>query len=656
MVCPRLVRCTALLAAVLAVRADAQQAPADMSLDSLLNTHISAASKYAQTSRAAPGSVTIVSSEDIRAYGYRNLQEVLENVRGFYVSNDRNFPYLGTRGFSRTTDYNSRVLMLIDGHAINDQVFGATPVGTDLPINLDAVERIEIVQGPGSALYGTGAMFAVINIVTKIATALDGTVIRAGIGSVGERVLALAAGHTFGSRVSITGSALLSNIDGGDQYYREFDSPATHNGIAHALDWERGSSAYGTMAWSDFKIQAGYRTRAKGIPTAPYDMVFNDGRTQSVDRTFWGEASLEHQWNASTTVTGRVYADRSTYRTVYPFMATDQVFESTSGSTSVGTELLLNWMPVSRLRLTVGTDDRLVTRAAFAQHYGVGPVTSDDAPFRILSGFLQGELQLAPSAMLVAGMRTDHYSTVGSATTPRLGLILTPRASTTIKLLYGEAFRAPSAGEASLTSGVLEENPNLQPERIATTEVNVQQRLGTAILAGFSAYRYVLDKLIDRSLSTTGVIYENLSYAKASGVEFQLDARPVGPVSAQFSYALQKGTDAQDMELTNSPQHIANLGITARVAEAVHGALHLRYESARRTIAASTSSFLRTDANLGYRPGAVRAPSWLGNSELGLRVTNLLNVAYATPAGIGSRQDAIAADGRTYALRLEWHF
>ena len=141
----------ALALSLFGVRVDAQAA-SDMSLDSLLNTRISAASKYAQTGSQAPGSVTIVSSDDIRNFGYRNLLEILENVRGFYVSNDREFAHLGTRGFSRTSDYNSRILILIDGHSINDPLFGSTPVGADLPINLDIVERIEIVQGPGSAL------------------------------------------------------------------------------------------------------------------------------------------------------------------------------------------------------------------------------------------------------------------------------------------------------------------------------------------------------------------------------------------------------------------------------------------------------------------------------------------------------------------------
>jgi outer membrane receptor protein involved in Fe transport len=664
MACRSLVRHATLVAAVatLGVRAGAQQAPppgpaAEISLDSLLNTHISAASKYAQTSSAAAGDVTIVSSEDIRNYGYRNLQEVLENVRGFYVSNDRNYAYLGVRGFGRTTDYNSRVLLLIDGHAMNEQLWGSTPIGADLPINFDAVERIEVVQGPGSALYGTGAVFAVINIVTKTALALDGGVARVGMGAAGEHVAALTAGHSFGSGVSLTGSGLLTTTKGGDLYFPAYDTPATLNGIARGLDWEHAVGGYGTLTWSELTVRTGYRRRAKGIPTGEFGSLFGDSRAQSVDANLWGDVALQHEWNGALTFSGRLYADRYDYHGVYPYDLRPQAYSDAGGSTAAGTELMMRWAPISRVRLTIGTDDKLVTRSAYAVRLEDGTVTSANAPFHVLSGFAQGELQLHPSAMLVAGVRTDHYSSVGSATTPRLALILTPHANTTIKLLYGEAFRAPSPGQGLFTVGIIEENLSLAPERFASTELNIQQRLSGALLLGVSAYRYQVDNLIDQQPTTTGTVrFQNFSHAEAKGLELQLDVRPTEPVSARLSYALQKTVDAQGIVLTNSPQQLANLGVTARADDGLRAAVQLRYESARRTRAAWTSPFLRTDMNLGYRPGSRSALSRFGNSEISLRVTNLFDVAYATPVGPAYLQDSIAADGRAFALRLEWHF
>lgn len=153
------------------------------SLDSLLNIKISAASKYLQKISEIPASVTIITSDEISRYGYQELSEVLNSIKGFYISYDRNYSYLGVRGFSRPTDFNNRILLMLNGHSMNENIYGAAYIGTDLGINLKSVERIEIVRGPSSALYGSNAMFAVINIITKKGNAIDGLQVDAGIGS-----------------------------------------------------------------------------------------------------------------------------------------------------------------------------------------------------------------------------------------------------------------------------------------------------------------------------------------------------------------------------------------------------------------------------------------------------------------------------------------
>src|SRR5688572_14503557 len=196
------VRAAGVLSALLGAAAGAQLPTATsegLLLDSLLNTRISTVSKYAQTTTEAPASVTIVSSDEIRDHGYRNLTEVLENVRGVYFSDDRNYLHVGTRGFGRPSDYNNRILVLVDGHTLNEHVWGSAPVGSDLTVNLSAVERIEVVRGPGSVLYGTNAMFGVINIVTKTGTQLNGAVVGGRVGAGGKREGAVAAGRAIGA-------------------------------------------------------------------------------------------------------------------------------------------------------------------------------------------------------------------------------------------------------------------------------------------------------------------------------------------------------------------------------------------------------------------------------------------------------------------------
>src|SRR6185295_11503759 len=153
------------LALVLGVAAPVSalpQAPdssAGLALDSLLNTPVSTAAKYAQGVRQVAGSVTIVTAEDIRRFGYRTLRDVLNSMAGVYITNPRSYESVGIRGFGRLSDYNTRMLLLIDGHAVYESMWGQAMLGDELALNLSAVERIELIRGPSSALYGTGAMF-----------------------------------------------------------------------------------------------------------------------------------------------------------------------------------------------------------------------------------------------------------------------------------------------------------------------------------------------------------------------------------------------------------------------------------------------------------------------------------------------------------------
>ena len=133
---------------------------------------------------------------------------------GFYTSNDRNYPYLGTRGFGRPSDYNNRILLLVDGQTLNDQVWGQAMVGADFPLDLDAIERIEVVRGPSSALYGTSAMFAVVNIITKTGIQLDGLSLSGRVGSAGARQPAMTAGRGLGIRGLVAASGLVTHTDG----------------------------------------------------------------------------------------------------------------------------------------------------------------------------------------------------------------------------------------------------------------------------------------------------------------------------------------------------------------------------------------------------------------------------------------------------------
>ena len=280
------------------------QAPDDLtakSLEDLMNIEVASvysASKYSQKVTEAPSSVSIVTSEQIQRYGYRTLADILSSVRGFYLTHDRNYTYVGVRGFARPGDYNTGVLLLVDGHRINDNVYDQALLGREFPIDVDLIERVEIVRGSSSSLYGTNAFFAVINVITKRGRDVKGVEVSGEVASLGTYQGRL----TYGNKVTDDFELMLSgthyNSRGKRQlYFSEFDTPETNNGIAVDADDEKAESFLANISFRDFTLHGTYGSRDKRIPTASFLTVFNDRRTRTTDRRGYVDLQYAHTFS-----------------------------------------------------------------------------------------------------------------------------------------------------------------------------------------------------------------------------------------------------------------------------------------------------------------------------------------------------------------------
>ncbi len=174
--------------------------------------------------------MSIITADDIKTYGYTTLAEALRSVRGFYVSHLRAYTDLGARGFARPGDYNTRVLLLVDGHRISDNVYSSALIGAEFPISVDLIDRIEVIRGPSSSLYGTNAFFGVVNVVTKRGSDLNGAELATEVASYGTYRGRVSYGRTFANGLDLLVSASVHDSKGHDKlYFKEFDAPETNN-------------------------------------------------------------------------------------------------------------------------------------------------------------------------------------------------------------------------------------------------------------------------------------------------------------------------------------------------------------------------------------------------------------------------------------------
>jgi iron complex outermembrane receptor protein len=652
----RLAFCSLILAGRLGAQ-EPDSALAALSLDELLNIKISAAAKYEQTISEAPASVTIVTADEIKACGFATLEDVFKSVRGFYISNDRNYSYLGARGFSRPTDYNNRILLLINGHTLNENFYGAALLGTELGLDLAMLERIEIVRGPGSALYGSSALFAVVNLVTKKGQAIDGLTVAATAGSYGKSRLAAQFGKEFANGADILVSALGANVKGQDLYFPEYDDPATNNGVAENLDWDKYYSLFAALRYKNLLLQGDFTARRKGIPTGAYEVVFNDQAAKTYDARRMLEIKFDQPIGADKNFMARVYFDHYGYAGGYPY---ELDYRDASDGDWVGGDLQFRYDPRPNNRLTAGVEYQKHLRAQYFAADKETQYADGNFPFAVFSFYLQDEYQIHKNLALTLGMRWDEYSTAGSARAPRAAVVYHPFKASTLKLLYGEAFRAPSAWEVNSEDGVsYKSNLALKPERITTSEAVWEQRLAAAWFGTVAVYEYKMKDLIDPVLDRADSLiqFRNISRVKASGLEFELNFRPQTGSRGYASYALQRARDPKKKKiLTNSPRHLGKIGLIYPLVKFLNATLEVQYETERLTVYRSkTNSYVLTNVRLSTA-SATKDRRLMAHLQMALAVNNLFDVSYQTPGGLEHRQAAITQNGRNYQITAQYKF
>jgi iron complex outermembrane receptor protein len=633
----------------------------DMSLVELMQLPVDrvyGASKYEQKVTRAPASVTIVTAEDIRRFGHRTLADVLRSTAGLYVGNDRYYSRVGFRGFSRPGDLNTGILMLVDGHRVNDVLLNLMFVAHEEMIDVDMIDRVEIIRGPSSSIYGNSAFFGVINIISKGAGQLSGTQVSAEAGSFDTYKLSLAHGRKVTDDLEWTASGSYYGSGGQERlYYPEYADPQTNNGFAVNSDDEHAAHFHGTLALHDFTLSAAYFDRRRSVPTAPFGTAFNSGKYDLTDQHGYVDLKYEHALRDDLALMGRVSYDWYPYAATLPYdnpgFSPDPIINR---DVSVG-----RWAR-SELQLTRRWRDRhtLIVGAEYQNNLRQYQANYDEEPYTnyldidhgstTYAVYTQGEFALGKQLLLNAGVRYDHFYSFGSTVNPRLGLIYNPYERTTFKLLYGEAFRAPNEYELNYESSTYERNPDLQPETIRTYELVYEQYLPGNLRFSAAGYHYEIQGLISQTINPANglIVFRNLGEVHADGVELQLQAHIARGVLANGSYALQRAEDvATGLALSNSPRHLAKLNLSVPLSsDELSGSLELQYQSRVITAGRLTESgFLLVNASLFRQQLAT-------DLDLSATIYNLFDQRYSTPSSDNLLQAAIEQNGRSFRLKL----
>jgi outer membrane receptor for ferrienterochelin and colicins len=569
-----------------------------LSLEDLLNAKVYSASKYQQKQAEAPSSVSVITADDIRHYGYRTLQEALQSVTGLYVINHVNYSTLGVRGFAPTGDANGRILFQVNGHALNNNIDDSAPIGNDFPIDMDLVERIEVVRGPSSSMYGADAFMGVVNVITRTGKS-QGEQISGEAGSLGTYKETAIYGLNRGNTQAMFSASYWDSAAPG-----HLDNIENPNGYMGEHDQTRRAIAL--VSSHGFTLQ-GVASSAEDKTPSSAQWCGSCHQTDTHATNFYGYADLQYEhllWKG-TQLTARTYYDNyesnsavndlrgcseaRCHGTIYDY--------DTAHGDRVGTELKLSRVFFDKHRITVGSEYRDNIHQAQQNYFLYDiPTTSTtyvnyDRTSAIWGIYAAGEFHLLPKVILNLGVRNDRYNYLfGSKTSPRAALIYSPRHSTNLKFLYGTAFRVPSFSELYYEGMASVSAPNLRPETTRTFEGDWEQQLSRRIMLSAAGFYNNIGSYIQEQ---TTVLNQNIdqttfsnSKASAKGGELELREMFQSGIEGRLSYTYQDArNELTGTSLPDAPRHLVKVNIATPVARRmITPAIEAEYMSRSATV------------------------------------------------------------------------
>ena len=551
---------------------------------------LSTASKSAETANLAPATTSIISADDMRRHGITSLNEAI-NFLGLGMLAEPSYatPEIGARGVLLSGDFGNHVLLLVDGHMVNEPWDGTAYYDRSAGVPFDLVDHIEVILGPGSVLYGSSAMLGVVNIITKRAKDYAGVHLLAeGAYPAAGRV---AAGYGGQFRLFGHEGEVVAGLD-----YYQSRGPATFYGLQRLGDVSWGGR---DATHRSIEIPAGYlrllvgdlqvSVRAASSLRAATEIwgTFDDPNNWERDR--W--LSLDARWGASLSrnlsVSLRLYGDLYDYLANIPSMSSGDCIEGQAScvvrnsgvSRWGGGELsgTWDWMHDGRYVTLVGVDARYNRVTSFTSYDDTGTGASATvAPYdkggSMIGVYLQQTARLANWLSINAGLRLDDDYQLAPQLSPRVAAVMPAWPGGTVKAIYSEAFRAPSFYERNYTDGLTWiAATDLRPETVRSVEGVVEQRLGAnRVRAGL--FRSWWDDVV-----------------------LQTPATPAQIAAAQAAGALAPG--ATGVNTYANASHVDNYGVNADWdGSGLHQ--HLRYGAgvtlahARQTSAGESTPLL----------------------------------------------------------------
>ncbi len=486
------------------------------------------AAKREQSLGNVASAVTVISGDRIRRFGYRTVGEAVASVAGVYLVDNRLSYSVGVRGLQIPGDFNTRLLVLVDGASINEAWGAFAGLGFDAIVSVEDIARIEVIRGPVSSVYGTNAFFGIINIVTRGASETPRAWARVALNSI-QGVVTSTGFAVGGLHQQVRGSIHFANRIG------ETLEAAIPDGQRLTSDGSRSfiAGVVASSGGSFAQVRASHYSRES--PFAPYDVNPLIKPYEQWDTQLLVEGGHTREVSKRLTVAGRVYTN------LYKFSDTSPPYEPTTGyaldTTGVaqvfGGEVRGRYELVvpDRLGVTAGTEASYDRTRSTATSVGdpTSPPRSIPRNYNLEGVYSELDGQPLPWLGFTGGLRFDRNSKLEDRLSPRAALFVAEPEAYGLKLLYAEGFRNASAFEGSFEDGSdFVANPNIKAETIRSLETVVWAKPAPGLAARLSGFYWDARRIIETApaaIDPSKLQFQNVTRYVSAGAEAEVSFR-----------------------------------------------------------------------------------------------------------------------------------
>jgi iron complex outermembrane receptor protein len=657
-------------ATVTAAAPEAKSAFDELSLSQLLEVSV-VSSKRSESIADAPSSITVFTKEKIAILGLKTLNDVLQLVPGFDVRRSKQQLQLITvRGV--TSDLNERLLIMIDGVRLGSLNDGGTGK-TVRAISLMDVERIEIIRGPGSALYGANAFVAVVSVITKKGSETGGVHVTGEAGSNAAGAVDVTAGEKFGD-FNVNGHFGYAE-NRGENFFIEQDGAGVSGNIRDPYKEVVGNLKLGYKDMLQLSVSGAHQVSPQFITVG--DVL--DPR--STDKATWSIASLDYYQTFSKALKWQTqlnfaYMDWGPIvgllwpAGVKPLFPDGMYAHPHSRDFRYGLDTYLSYQPIRDLNLIAGgaaeyvttNDDDRVSNGP--DPTGVPATKFYDNPDRyVLAAYAQADYRFFTGLKLTAGVRYDHYNDFGGTTNPRVALVYNYQDKAWVKGLFATAFRAPTYRELWSSNPAIVGNANTKPETIMTEELVFGIAPWRQLTAGVSLFYSNVNDMIFVSQIAPGVLqYNNIGSLVTQGVEteIRLQILPQLELAGNYTYVHAENTL---LSVTYSAPMVSRHAANFTISRDLYHHLRLSLLGEYRSAKVRATSDIRPPVGEALVMGAFAKIYDLAEGVAGyVRVTNMFDIQYQTPSTYPAKVAGVTPDdihnrgfeiqvGLTYSFR-----